>query len=179
MDRGYLVGATPTTVLYQFFGNFTGVLVMVWRHACSLDIILRLFFVTFSQVELSHFSVIIYNNVNGQGRGYLVGANPTVLHRFFRNFTGVLVMAWRYACCLDKILRLFFVTFSQVELSHFSVIIYNNVNGQGRGNLVGANPTVLHRFFRNFTGVLVMAWRYACCLNNSQIIFCYFFASWT
>ena len=25
MDRGYLVGATPTTGLYLFFGNFTGV----------------------------------------------------------------------------------------------------------------------------------------------------------
>ena len=31
MDRGYLVGATPPTVLCQFFRNFTGVLVMVWR----------------------------------------------------------------------------------------------------------------------------------------------------
>ena len=29
MDRGYLVGATPPTVLYRFFRNFTGVLVMV------------------------------------------------------------------------------------------------------------------------------------------------------
>ena len=67
MDRGYLVGATPPTVLYRLFQNFTGVLVMVWRYACSLCIILRLFFVTFSQFELSHFSGIFYNKVNGQG----------------------------------------------------------------------------------------------------------------
>ena len=40
---------------------------MVLRYACGLDISLRLFFVTFSQVELSHFSGIIDNNVNGQG----------------------------------------------------------------------------------------------------------------
>ena len=37
------------------------------RYACGLDIILRLFLLRFSQVELSHFSGIIYNNVNGQG----------------------------------------------------------------------------------------------------------------
>ena len=37
------MGATPPTVLYRFFRNFTGVLVMVFRYACGLDIILRLF----------------------------------------------------------------------------------------------------------------------------------------
>ena len=42
MDRGYLVGPTPPTVLYPFFRTFTGVLVMVGRYACGLDIILRL-----------------------------------------------------------------------------------------------------------------------------------------
>ena len=31
MDRGYLVGATSPTVLYRFFRNFTGVLIMVWK----------------------------------------------------------------------------------------------------------------------------------------------------
>ena len=67
MDRGYLVGATSPTVLYRFFWNFTGVLVMVCRFACGMGIILRLYFVTFSQVELSHFSGIFYNKVNGQG----------------------------------------------------------------------------------------------------------------
>ena len=67
MDRGHLVGATLPTVLYLFFRNFTGVLVMVRRYSCRLDIIIRLFFVTFLQVELSHFSGIIYNIVNGQG----------------------------------------------------------------------------------------------------------------
>ena len=39
---GYLVGATPPTVLY-----FTGVLEMVRRYAHGLDIIFRLCFVTF------------------------------------------------------------------------------------------------------------------------------------
>ena len=54
------MSASPHTVLYRFFQNFTGVMVMVWRYACGLDIILRYFF--FLQVELSHFSSIIHNN---------------------------------------------------------------------------------------------------------------------
>ena len=45
MDTGYLVCATPPTVLCRFFWNFTDVFVMIWRYACGLDIILRLFFV--------------------------------------------------------------------------------------------------------------------------------------
>ena len=67
MDKGYPVGATPSTVLYQFFWNFTGVSVMVWKYACGLDIILRLVLSLFSQVEFSHFPGIIYNNMNRLG----------------------------------------------------------------------------------------------------------------
>ena len=44
---GCLVSAT-LTVLYQSFWNFAGVFIMVWGCACGLDIIVRLFFVTFS-----------------------------------------------------------------------------------------------------------------------------------
>ena len=44
IDSGYLVCATPPTVLYQSFWNFTGVFFMVWRYACGLDIILRSIF---------------------------------------------------------------------------------------------------------------------------------------
>ena len=43
-----LVSATPLTVLCQSFWNFACVFIMVWRCACGLDIIVRLFFVTFS-----------------------------------------------------------------------------------------------------------------------------------
>ena len=45
---GCLVSATPLTVLYQSFWNFAVVFIMVWGCACGLDIIVRLFFVTFS-----------------------------------------------------------------------------------------------------------------------------------
>ena len=37
-------------------------------YTCGLDIILRLFFVTFSQVELGHFSSIFFNKVSGQAQ---------------------------------------------------------------------------------------------------------------
>ena len=67
MGRGYLVCATPPTVLYWFFWNFTSVLIMVWQYACGLDTTIRLFLSLFLQVELSHISSIIYNKVNGQG----------------------------------------------------------------------------------------------------------------
>ena len=59
MASGYLVGATPPTVLYRFFWSCTGVSVMVWRYACGLDISLRLIlsyktsaehFITFSSI---------------------------------------------------------------------------------------------------------------------------------
>ena len=45
---GCLVSATPLTVLYRSFWNFACVFIMVWGCACGLDIIVRLFFVTFS-----------------------------------------------------------------------------------------------------------------------------------
>ena len=142
MDRGYLVGATPPTVLYRLFWNFTGVLVLVWKYACGFDIILRLFLLLFSQVELSHFLGIIYNKVNGQG--IPCGRNSSyILYRLFWNFTGVLVMAWRYACGFDLILRLFFIAFLQVELSHFPSIIFNNVNRQR----IPCGPNSSYSFF--------------------------------
>ena len=62
------MGATPPTVLYQFFQKL---------HRCfghGLKICMQFgynpqsfFLLLFSQVELSHFSGIIYNKVNGQG----------------------------------------------------------------------------------------------------------------
>ena len=65
-------------------------------------------------------------------RGYLVGATlHTVLYWLFWNFTGVLVMVWRYACCFEIILRLFFCCFFRKLNLAISGHIYNNVNGQG------------------------------------------------
>ena len=58
-DSGYLVSATPQTILYWSLWNIAHVFAMVWRCAYDLDIILELIFVTFSGnfplCELCHF----------------------------------------------------------------------------------------------------------------------------
>ena len=46
IGSGYLIPITPTTVLSRSFWNFTGALRMVWRYACGLFRILKLFFIT-------------------------------------------------------------------------------------------------------------------------------------
>ena len=46
-DSGYLVSATPHTILYLSLWNFAHVFAMVWRCARDLDVILELIFVTF------------------------------------------------------------------------------------------------------------------------------------
>ena len=54
-DSGYLVSATPHTILYRSLWNFAYVFAMVWRCACGLDIILELI-VTFSTLWTLSFS---------------------------------------------------------------------------------------------------------------------------
>ena len=55
IDSGYLVSATPHTILYQSFCNFAHVFVMVWRCAYGLNIILELIFVPFSTLRTLSF----------------------------------------------------------------------------------------------------------------------------
>ena len=99
---GYFVWATPPTVLCRSFWNFTGVFAVVWRCACGLDIILRLFFIIFSHFQFSHFSVL---NIIKVFRYWVLGAQ---LHlQFLCIFQTVLVL--RNACDLDIILRSFFL----------------------------------------------------------------------
>ena len=58
---GYLMSATPLTVLYWSFWNFVFVFCMVWGCACDLDIIVRTLFCHFNpHCELSHLSPSIY-----------------------------------------------------------------------------------------------------------------------
>ena len=54
-DSGYLVSATPHTILYWSFWNFVHVFAMVWRCAYGLDIILELIWSLFPLCELCHF----------------------------------------------------------------------------------------------------------------------------
>ena len=55
-DSGYLVSATPHTILYRSFWNFVHVFAMVWRCAYGLDVILDLIFITFSTLWTLSFS---------------------------------------------------------------------------------------------------------------------------
>ena len=64
IDSGYLVSATPHTILYQSFWNFAHVFSMVWRCAYGLDIILALIFITFSTLwTLSFPDLRFYESV--------------------------------------------------------------------------------------------------------------------
>ena len=77
IDSGYLVSATPHTILYWSLRNFAHVFAMVWRCAHGLDIILELIFNTFST---------------------LWSATPhTILYQSFWNFAHVFSMVWRCA----------------------------------------------------------------------------------
>ena len=53
IDSGYLVIATPHTILYRSFWNFAHVFSGVCKSACALDIIFKFIFVTFSTLTLS------------------------------------------------------------------------------------------------------------------------------
>ena len=67
-DSGYLVSATPHTILCQSFLNFAHVFPMVRRCACGLDIILDLIFVTFSTLWTLSFSDLrFYESVETVG----------------------------------------------------------------------------------------------------------------
>ena len=132
-DSGYLVSATPHTILYWSFWNFVHVLAMVWRCAYGLDIILELIFVTFSTLWTLSFSDLRFC----ESRGYLVSATPhTILYRSLWNFAHVFAMVWRYARGLDIILELIFITFS--TLWHFWPQILRKCTDSGY--LVSATP---------------------------------------
>ena len=112
IDSGYLVSATPHTVLYQSFWNFAHVFFMVWRCACGLDIILALIFVTFSTLRSLSFSDLrFYENVVTVGTLW-----AQLLIQFYTDLFETLHMfsPWsgdQYAYGLDIILELIFVTF--------------------------------------------------------------------
>ena len=127
-DSGYLVSATPHTILYRSFWNFVHVFAMVWRCAYGLVIILELMFVTFSTLWTF---VIFWPQILWKSRDsrYLVSTTPhTILYRSLWNFAHAFAMLWRYARGLDIILELIFVTFSSLWTLSFSDIrFYENV----------------------------------------------------
>ena len=179
IDRGYLVSATPHTILYWSFWNFAHVFSMVWRYAYGLDIILAFIFVTFF-----HFVnfVIFWPQILWKccDSGYLVSATPhTVLYRSLWNFAHVFAMVWRYARGLDIILELIFVTFS--TLWTLSFLTSDSMKVIDSGYLVSATPYTIsclslcnfaHLFFH---GLKMCMWFGF----NPAVNFCHFSTSLT
>ena len=84
----------------------------------------------FSQVELSHFPAISIKKMNGHG--------IPCGHNSYYSFIPILLkLHWCFGHVLKICMwfrynpQICLSLFSQVELSHFWGIIYNNVNGQG------------------------------------------------
>ena len=113
-------GHNSSHSLPPLFWNFSDVFCMEWRHACGLDIILWLFFLTFLLCELCLFW---YEMLSKRAdNGYLVGATPlTVFHQLFWNIADVFSMEWRCACGFGIILWLFFSLFLLCKVSLFLV----------------------------------------------------------
>ena len=174
----YLVSVTPPKVLDRSFWNFTGVFIMVWRYACAFYRILKLiFFFTFFTLLTKTFFAWFW-----VCSGYLVSATPpTVLYRSLWNFTGILIMVWRYACGFYRILIYiyifffffyFFFIFFQIfhifnlEFFHASILwfFYASILWKcicSRYLVSATPPTVLYHSHWNYTDVLTIVWRYA------------------
>ena len=120
-----------------------------------------IFYYFFRIFNLDFFWVLILQKCIGSR--YLVPLTPpTVFGRFFWNFTGVLRMAWRYACGFFQNPEIIFHHFFCI----FNLVIFRFLVLQkciGSRYLVPLTPpTVFGRSFWNFTWAFRMAWRYAC-----------------
>ena len=174
-DSGYLVSATPHTILYWSFWNFVHVFAMVWRCAYGFDIILELIFVTFSTLWTLSFSDLrFYESL--ETYGFLVSATPhTILYRSLWNFAHVFAMVWRCARGLDIILELIFVTFSTLWTLSFltsdSVKVYRQWLPCKRNSLYNFMPVFMQlctSFF--FHGLKMCIWFGF----NPAVNFCHF-----
>ena len=112
-DSGYLVSATPHTILYRSLWNFAHVCAMVWRCAYGLDITLELIFSLFPLCELCHFltsdSMKVYRQWLPYKHNSLYNSCLSLCnfaHLFFHGLKMCIC-----ACGLDLILQLIFVTF--------------------------------------------------------------------
>ena len=134
---GYLVCATPHTVLYRSIWNFAGSFVMV----CRCDVVWHYrqfnFFVTFLTFELSHLWGL--NTIKVHYRRYFVRATPP---------TALYWSIWNFACSLSwsvdvyVVLALLSISFLSLFLVLSLAIFYaTNLKSWG-GILVWACPSV-------------------------------------
>ena len=128
-----LLSATPLTVLYRSFWNFS--YVSSWYegvHVVSVQL-LSYFLSLFPHCELSHFSPFIYKQLP------LLSATPlTVLYWLLWNFACIFFMVWGCAYGLDVIIKLFFFTF-------FHIVNFFHPQYIDSGYLVSTTPhTILY-----------------------------------
>ena len=173
IDSGYLVSATPHTIIYWSFWNFVRVFSMVWSCACGLDVILTLIFVTFSTLGTLSFSDFrFYESCESW---YLVSTTPhTILYWSFWNFAHNFSMVWRWCPCINF-----------CHFFHFGnfVIFWPQILWKccDSGYVVSATShTILYQSFWNFAHVFPMVWRCACGLDIIlELIFATFSTLWT
>ena len=154
---GCLVRATPLTILYQSFWNFTGVFFMVWGCACGLDIIVRLFFVTFSTLWTCHFSTSVYRQWVPHEHNSSYSFIQIFLKLCTCFFHGLEMCMW-FGCnaWINSCHFFHFVNF----VIFWPQILWKCIDS---GYLVSATPhTIFYQSFWNFAHVFSMVWRYAC-----------------
>ena len=179
IDSGYLVSATPHTILYQSFWNFARVFSMVWRCAYGLDIILAFIFVTFSTLQTLSFSDLrFYENVVTVGT-------------FERNSSYNFKLIFLKLCtcfCHGLEMCIWFGYNPWINFCHFFhfvnfVIFWPQILWKSRdsGYFVSATPhTILYRSLWNFAHVFAMVWRCAHGLDIIlELIFVTFSTLWT
>ena len=145
---------------------------MVWGCAYGLDIIVRLFFVTFSTVNLSHFLTSMYRQWVPCKRN----SSNNFISIFLKLCTcflhGLKMCMWfEYNPCVDFSHFANFVIF-------WPRILWKCIDSEC---LVSATPhTILYQSFWNFAHVFAMVWRCACGLDIIlELIFVTFSTLWT
>ena len=164
------MSATPLTVLYWLFWNFAGVFVMVWGCACGLDIVVRLFFVTFSTLWTCHFSTTMYRQWVPCERNSSYNFIPIFLKLCTWFLHGLKMCIWfGYNTCINFSHFFHFVNF----VIFWPQILWKCIDS---GYLESTTPyTISILSTCNFAHLFSMVWRCACGLDLIlQLIFATF-----
>ena len=153
--HGCLVSATPLTVFYWFFWNFADVFFMVWECASGLDIIVGLFFITFSTLW-TYFSSSMYRQWVPCERNSSYNFIP-----IFLKLCTCFLHGLKMCICFGYNPCIYFCYFFHFEnfVIFWPQILWKCCDS---GYLVSATPhTILYWSFWNFVHVFAMVWRCA------------------
>ena len=93
---------TLYTCIARRIFRFRIIIMIIWRYACALDIILRLIFATFCFVNFSIFRPqILWKYIDSRSR-----ESAYNLYQSFWNFVDIFSMVWRCACGLNIIFQI-------------------------------------------------------------------------